>query len=288
MLTKTLLIIIQVIFLETILSIDNALVLAAIAERLPKRSVPIPRFLSFLRPISKKLLRNQQHAVLEAGLLGAYLGRGLLLFLATYIIQHTWIKVFGALYLLHLASEHLGNLAKTHTDFSTEIKQTVQDERKILGKRMQSPNQTNFWHMVLTIELADLIFSIDNVVAIVALSSQFVIIIIGVAIGILLMRLAAEQLIQIIQKLPALGVSAYVLIFNISIELLISALFGVHLSEITKFSISLATVIFALLYGQIPQYISEKLNKILLGFGVILYGLDYVLTLKWLNLHNQK
>jgi tellurite resistance protein TerC len=70
-------IIIQVIFLEGILSIDNAAVLGAMVSVLPKQDmVPWPVSLKSLGPPVHRFLGAQRSSPLKVDLLGAYLGRG--------------------------------------------------------------------------------------------------------------------------------------------------------------------------------------------------------------------
>lgn len=104
-----LIVVLQLIFLEGILSLDNAAVLGAMVTPLPAdRPIPWRRWLS--RPARKldRVLGPQRTAALKVGLLGAYLGRGLMLLLATWVVHNRWLKLLGALYLVKLAAENLG------------------------------------------------------------------------------------------------------------------------------------------------------------------------------------
>src|SRR5512135_3908478 len=93
-------VIVQVIFLEGILSIDNAAVLGAMVSVLPKdKMVPWPGPLKFLGPPIHRLLGGQRPAALKVGLLGAYFGRALMLLLASFVIQNHFLKILGAAYL---------------------------------------------------------------------------------------------------------------------------------------------------------------------------------------------
>ena len=81
-------IVLQLIFLEGILSIDNAAVIGALVSPLPDNERvlwpnPLKQFGDWLHP----LLGNQRLAALRVGLLGAYVGRGLMLFLTSFLIQ---------------------------------------------------------------------------------------------------------------------------------------------------------------------------------------------------------
>src|SRR4051812_30441138 len=97
-------IILQLIFLECILSIDNAAVLGAMVTPLPQdRLVPWPRRLRGILSKLDPLLGPQRQAALKVGLIGAYAGRILMLFLASIIIQNVWMHILGAIYLIYLA-----------------------------------------------------------------------------------------------------------------------------------------------------------------------------------------
>ncbi len=89
-------IVIQVIFLEGILSIDNAAVLGAMVSVLPKQDrVPWPGPLKFLGPPIHRLLGGQRSSALKVGLLCAYAGRGLMLVLANFVIHNPYLKILG-------------------------------------------------------------------------------------------------------------------------------------------------------------------------------------------------
>ena len=73
------------------------------------RGVPWPLALKPLGKILDPLLGSQRTAGLRVGLLGAYLGRGLMLAVASLVIQNPWLKLVGAAYLIRLAFDDLGS-----------------------------------------------------------------------------------------------------------------------------------------------------------------------------------
>ncbi len=236
-------IIIQLIFLEGILSIDNAAVLGAMVSHLPKdQPIPWPGTLKNLfHEHAERILGHQQQAALRVGLLGAYLGRGIMLLLATYIIRNPWLRLLGALYLIKIAAEHLGKLAYTNSE------RLAEDESP---KEIQTTVGKGFWSVVLTVELTDLAFSLDNVVAAVALSSDFWVVIVGVAIGILIMRFAAGIFALIVEKRPTLVHAAYLLILAIALELIVADFGHIHIHPLVKFAISLVILLVVWAYSQ--------------------------------------
>jgi len=238
-------IIIQVIFLEGILSIDNAAVLGAMVSILPQKEiVPWPGPLKFLGPPVDRILGGQRTAALKVGLLGAYLGRGLMLVVANFVIHNPFLKILGAAYLIKLAFENLGEPEPG-------------EENQTRTKRMEGKG---FWSVVLAVELADLAFSLDNVVAVVALSDNLYIVMFGVAIGIITMRFAAGLFTLMILKEPILKPAAYLVVFNIGTELLLDEFAGIEFSSALKFGVSAGTLILFVVYAHIkPLHVLQPI-----------------------------
>src|ERR1044071_8089769 len=96
-------IILQLVFLECILSIDNAAVMGAMVAHLPNdQPPPWPRRLRRTLRRLNRLLGSQREAALKVGLFGAYAGRVLMLVLASIIIDLVWGQALGRLDLLSL------------------------------------------------------------------------------------------------------------------------------------------------------------------------------------------
>ncbi|MEW5960000.1 MAG: tellurium resistance protein TerC [Chloroflexota bacterium] len=231
-------IIIQLIFLEGILSIDNAAVLGAMVSVLPThKPVPYPHPLEFLQGFTDRVLGMQQMAALKVGLLGAYAGRALMLVLAAWVINNPFLKILGAAYLIKLAFEHLALADEP-------------GEAEVLGQQRRHQANT-FWLVVLNVELADLAFSLDNVVAAVALSNQLWVVLLGVALGIVTMRFAAGVFTWMIRREPILATAAYIVVFNIGVELLLAEFYHMHFEAWQKFAISAATIILCVVYARV-------------------------------------
>lgn len=205
-------VIIQVMIIDGILSIDNAAALAGIVVSLPKTKEHLhPRWL-------RKFGNDQRTVALKAGILGAFVGRGLMILLAGVIIANPWLRLPAALYLLYLVGTHFFNWKKWEPEFK---------------------GINTFWKTVVMVEIADLAFSIDNVVAVVAISQQIWIVILGVSLSIILMRFAAGIFVKLIEWYPQLEHCAFLLILAIAIELLLK-FFGISISSILQFEISMA------------------------------------------------
>lgn len=258
-----LVIILQLIFLEGILSIDNAAVIGALVSPLPNdQDVPWPRALQKLGNMLHPFLGDQRQAALRVGLLGAYVGRGAMLFLTSFLIHNSWIKLIGAFYLIHLAFDSLEDM----TGDSGE-------DEEVKPIKVQS-----FWATVLTVETMDLIFSIDNVVAAVSLSEKIWVVMLGVGIGILTMRFAAGLFSYAVEREPILKQAAYILVLNIGVELILDQVWHIEIPDLMRFGISVATILLALAYAHVPFL--QKFRFVLIwlaqGIGIINELVDWL------------
>ncbi len=119
-----------------------------------------------------------------------------------------------------------------------------------------------FWSVVVAVELADLAFSLDNVVAVVALSDNLPIIMFGVFIGIITMRFAAGIFTWMILKEPILKSAAYLVVLNIGGELLLSEFLKIEIASSLKFVISAGTLVLFVIYARIkPLHIFQPVFK---------------------------
>jgi len=259
-----LVIILQLIFLEGILSIDNAAVIGALVSPLPDdKHIEWPRSLQRFGEWLHPMLGNQRMAALRVGLLGAYLGRGLMLFLTSFIIHNSWIKLLGAAYLIHLAFDNLEDRSIG----------SGEDDEQMRPIKVQT-----FWATVLTVETMDLIFSIDNVVAAVSLSDKLWVVMLGVAIGILTMRFAAGVFSYAVRREPILQQAAYVLVLNIGIELTLQQVWHIEIPDMLRFGISVTTILLALAYAHSPFLQKSRfvLTWLAQGIGIVNELVDWI------------
>lgn len=257
-------IILQLIFLEGILSIDNAAVLGALVVHLPDdRPIEWPHALQHVGNRLHSVLGNQRTAALRVGLLGAYLGRGLMLLLASLVVQNPWLKVLGAIYLIRLACDNLGMAEAGEED-----------------AHIHPISSNGFWAIVLTVEMSDLIFSLDNVVAAVSLSNKLWVVMIGVAIGILLMRFAAGLFSYAVEREPILKEAAYILVLNIGIQLILEEFAKIEINDWVRFGISIGIILISLAYAnsKLLQKFRPALVWIAQGLANINELLDWALV----------
>lgn len=194
-----LLIILNLIVIESLLSVDNAAVLATMVMDLPK---------------------PQREKALKYGIIGAYVFRGICLFLAAWLVTIWWLKPIGGLYLLYLAG---------HYFYNKHFKKASHEIEKIDKKRSKLYRSTvgllgPFWATVALVEVMDLAFSIDNVFAAVAFTNHIYLIYIGVFIGILAMRLVAQGFVKLMEKFNFLETAAFIVIGVLGLKLTSSIL----------------------------------------------------------------
>ena len=213
-----LLIFLNIMILEIVLSIDNAAVLAAMVKELPK---------------------GQQKKALTYGIAGAYVFRGLALLFASVLIKLVWLKVAGGLYLMYLAY----NALSTNIEQGGESKMTI-----------KIPFLSALWSTIVAIEMMDLVFSIDNVFAAVAFTPNLWLICGGVFIGILAMRFATTKFVKVLEKNPILERVAYWVIGALGLKLVSSY----WLYDLNTEAIDAVFSILTLLAFVVPLIIKKK------------------------------
>jgi len=270
------LVILQLIYLEGILSLDNAAVLATMVAHLPRSEpIPWPGVLRSLQRPAHRVLGGQRAAALKVGLIGAYLGRGFMLIAATAVIHNRWLMLLGGLFLIKLAADFLAD--PSTSELSPTLKGASVPRRSV---------QRSFWSVVLAVELADLVFSFDNVVAAVGLSRDIRVVLIGVGLGILLMRFASGMFGYLIDRYPVLEAATYIIVLLIGFEVCVEELLRVQIADWVKFLVTVGTVVFSLWYAHRVglQRVLRPLMPLRRVFAVINLIVVYPLRLlAWLS-----
>lgn len=189
--------------LEGILAADNAVVLAMVIRHLPEK---------------------QRKKALFYGLAGAFIFRFASLFLISYLIEVWQIQAVGAVYLLYLSLHYIWRKFIRHKTKS--------------AKAVKAP--AGFWKTVLKVELADFAFAVDSILAAVALAmtlpettlprigqmdgGQFIVILLGGIVGIIIMRFAASKFVSLLEKRPNLETGAYIIVGWVGVKLAVFTL----------------------------------------------------------------
>jgi YkoY family integral membrane protein len=198
----SLLIVGNLIIIESLLSVDNAAVLATMVMDLPK---------------------DKRNKALKYGIIGAYFFRGICLLFASFLIKVWWLKPLGGLYLVYLTFDFFkGRIAKAKAAEEVAAAEEAVDKNSNWLYKATVGWMGQFWATVALVELMDLAFSIDNVFAAVAFSDNIVLIWTGVFIGILAMRFVAQGFVKLMEKFPFLETAAFLVIGVLGIKLLLS------------------------------------------------------------------
>jgi predicted tellurium resistance membrane protein TerC len=97
-----------------------------------------------------------------------------------------------------------------------------------------------FWGTVAAVELMDIAFSVDSVLAALGISEEVWVLLLGGMLGVLMMRGVAGIFIRLIERIPELETTAYILIFIISAKML-AGVFGLHIDHSDFFILLLIT-----------------------------------------------
>lgn len=194
--------------LEGLLAADNAVVMAVMVKHLPK---------------------EQQKKALFYGLAGAFIFRFAALFMIAWLVDVWQVQALGAAYLLFIASKH------------------IYDQRK--GKEHslepEATKGSGFWTTVLKVELADIAFAVDSMLAAVALAitlprlgnfevggingGQFGVMLVGGIVGIVIMRFAAHKFVKLLENYPQLETTAFVIVGWVGVKLTVLTMSHEHL-----------------------------------------------------------
>ncbi len=205
-------IIVSLFIIEVLLSVDNALVNATLAESLPK---------------------EKRTLAIRIGIILGALFRIVVLLLASLIIQNIWLRVLGGFYLIYLAISHLGI--------------PIDEEGHTITAK------PTFTGVIAQIAIADLVFSIDNVLSAVSFSENITIVMIGVGIGVISMLFITPLLSKLIEKYKGMPQAAYAIVGLIGAFLIIETMTSIHISEIQKFATVLFICLFTVWYEHSTQ-----------------------------------
>ena len=208
MLLTSIFVILSIVALEGLLSVDNSIVISMIANKAP--------------------IEDRQK-VIKYGVIGALLFRGIALFFVSWLMTNPHIgglaKLIGGAYLIKMGYE-----------ICTPQEDSIEEG--------EIPNwMTNLFSMlkvsglllvILEVEFADFVFSIDNLFAVIAftenikgelfgISLSMALAVTGVFLGIVTMRWVTTKVMKLIEKYPSLNTSSGIVILLLGVKLLISS-----------------------------------------------------------------
>ena len=194
------------IALEGLLAADNALVLAIMVKHLPEQ---------------------QRKKALFYGLAGAFVFRFASLFAISFLVDVWQVQALGALYLLFIALNHI-------------FRKVLVKKGEQSAEEKKEKKQSGFWATVFKVEVADIAFAIDSILAAVALAvalpattlpriggmdgGHFIVIFLGGFIGLLIMRFAANLFVKLLESRPSLEIAAFVIVGWVGVKLAVHTL----------------------------------------------------------------
>jgi YkoY family integral membrane protein len=167
-------VVLALILIEGLLSVDNALAIAAMASHLDE---------------------EKRKTAMNIGYIGAYGFRIVALLTASLIMNNHWLMLLGSLYLVWLMCSHFAD----------------QHDADDTGTAKAASH--SFANTIAMIAFLDLSLSFDNVVAAVAFARDSkVLVYIGVTLGIITLRLVAGYCIKLLERQPWLEHTAFLLV----------------------------------------------------------------------------
>ncbi|MBK1986061.1 TerC family protein [Sphaerospermopsis aphanizomenoides BCCUSP55] len=173
------------VFLEAVLSADNAIALAAIAQGLE----------------DEKLERQ----ALNFGLVIAYVLRITLLLTATWVQKFWQFDLLGAAYLLWLVFQHF----------------TSQEDEE---HHHHGPRFNSLLQAIPVIAFTDLAFSLDSVTTAIAVSQETWLVLTGTTIGVVTLRFMAGLFIRWLDEYENLADAGYITVAFVGLRLLLKVI----------------------------------------------------------------
>lgn len=179
---ETFFILIVLVALESVLSADNAIALAALVQGIEDAAL--------------------QRRALNLGLVAAFILRIVLILTATWVIKFWQFELLGAAYLLWLALQYF-------------ISNNNQDNKH------HGPRFSAFWQAIPLIAITDLAFSLDSVTTAIAVSEERWLVMTGGIIGIVVLRFMAGLFIRWLDEFVHLQDAGYITVALVGLRLLL-------------------------------------------------------------------
>ena len=177
------------IILELLLSADNAIALASLTKSLDS-------------PVLKS-------KALNIGITISLLFRIFLILLSNVLLKFIIIRIFAGLYLIYLF------ISNVFYGLESDIKNS---------ENVTTNNKFKFLKIVALLSLTDFAFSIDSITTAVAISDQYILIILGAIIGVLALRFTSGLFLRLLEKFSRLETAGYIAILIVGIKLLLNTL----------------------------------------------------------------
>ena len=179
------------ISLEILLSADNAVALASLTKSLKNST--------------------DRTTALNIGIAISLVFRILLILLSSFLLKFLYLRIFAGLYLIYLFFSNV--ILK-----NKKIETTLNDDSSTTYKNF------DFFKVVALLSITDLAFSIDSITTAVAISDQYILIVIGALIGVIALRFTSEIFLRLLEYFIRLEMAGYIAILIIGVKLILNTL----------------------------------------------------------------
>ena len=179
------------ISLEILLSADNAVALASLTKSLKNST--------------------ERTNALNIGITISLLFRILLILLSSFLLKFLFIRIFAGLYLIYLF-------------FSNVILKNKKTDNSVTDDISTTNKNFDFLKVVALLSITDLAFSIDSITTAVAISDQYILIVIGALIGVIALRFTSEIFLRLLEYFIRLEMAGYIAILIIGVKLILNTL----------------------------------------------------------------
>ena len=179
------------ISLEILLSADNAVALASLSKSLKNST--------------------DRTNALNIGITISLLFRILLILLSSFLLKFLFIRIFAGLYLIYLF-------------FSNVILKNKKTDNSVTDDITTTNKNFDFLKVVALLSITDLAFSIDSITTAVAISDQYILIVIGALIGVIALRFTSEIFLRLLEYFIRLEMAGYIAILIIGVKLILNTL----------------------------------------------------------------
>ena len=186
--TDQIIIFFQIVFIDLVLAGDNAIVIGMVASQFDN---------------------NLRKKIIFWGIGVAIILRIIFTLITAYLLQINGLKTIGGLLLLYIAYKLYKDVIKDETSE---------------GQKFKTENSTLF-KAIMTVIIADVSMSLDNVLGVAAAAKQhYILLIFGLVLSILLMATVATIISKWIKKYKWIGWLGLLAILAVAIELIYSDL----------------------------------------------------------------
>ena len=185
---EQLIILSQIILIDLVLAGDNAIIIGMVASQFDE---------------------DRRKKIIFWGIAAAIILRIIFTLITSYLLQINGLKLIGGILLFYIAYKLYKDVIKNEAIHENKIK---------------SENST-FFKAILTVIIADVTMSLDNVLGVAAAAKQhYILLIFGLLLSILLMATVATVLSKWIKKYKWIGWLGLIAILAVAIELIYSDL----------------------------------------------------------------